>query len=87
MEREMSIPEYRVRLPDIEIARLLGISITDYVNLSHRPLEAFTDTQGNVIEFYIHVSSNNDPRLLSKLNLDKSNFVRFKPEEVYSRYV
>lgn len=86
MERETNIPEYRVRLTDNQIAKLLGISISEYTKLSHLPLQAFTDLEGNVTEFYIHVSTNNDPELLSKLNLDKNNFVRFKPEEIYSKY-
>lgn len=87
MERENTVPEFRIRLPDKAIAALLGLSLTEYLLLSHRPIEAFTDINGNIIEFYIHVSSNNNPGILQKLNMDKSNFVRFAPEEVYRMYV
>lgn len=81
------VPEYRVRLTDFAIAKLLGVSLEEYGQLNHRPIEAFTDPQGNITEFYIRVSTNNSSRLLNKLNLDKSNFVRFNPEQVFKMYV
>ncbi len=81
------VPEYRVRLTDFAIAKLLGLSLEEYGQLNHRPIEAFTDSQGNITEFYIRVSSNNSPRLLNKLNLDDSNFVRFDPKRVFKMYV
>lgn len=83
MERITEIYGYNIRLPDKTIAALLGISLTDYLLLVHRPLEAYTDEQGQVTEFYMHISSGNSQRILDKLNLDKSNFVRFSPEEIY----
>ncbi|WP_118952746.1 hypothetical protein [Taibaiella helva] len=87
MEKRTEVPEYRVRLPDHAIARLLGITLSDYQLLSHRPIEAYRDIHGKIVEFYIHVSSNNSPRLLDQLNMDRSNFVRFTPEKVYAQYV
>lgn len=87
MERKEEVPEFRIRLPDQVIAGLLGLTLTEYLLLSHKPIEAFTDLNGNITEFYIHVSANNSPDVLKKLKLDKSNFVRFRPEEVYQMYV
>lgn len=87
MEHTHVTPDYKVRLTDKAIARLLGITMDEYHILSHRPIEANTDIKGEITEFYIHISSNNTPELLSKLNCDASNFVRFKPEEVYALYV
>ncbi|WP_118974620.1 hypothetical protein [Taibaiella koreensis] len=87
MEKRIEVPEFRVRLPDHAIAQLLGISLSDYQVLSHRPIEAYRDVNGEIVEFYIHVSSNNSPRLLDQLNMDHSNFVRFTPKQVYAHYV
>jgi len=87
MEHIQVIPEYRIRLTDASIATLLGISVEEFHSLNHRPIEAYEDENGNIMEFYILVSSNNDPDLLSKLNSDSSNFIRFKPEDVYRLYV
>jgi hypothetical protein len=87
MESIKQVSEHQVRLTDQSIASLLGISLEEYLSLSHKPIQAYTDINGEVTEFYIHVSTNNNPRILSKLNLDKSNFIRFKPEEVYRMYV
>ena len=87
MKRTEEIPEFRIRLPDMAIATLLGLSLAEYLLLSHKPIDAFTDINGNVTEFYIQVSPNNDPEILEKLSLDKSGFVRFAPEEVYVMYV
>lgn len=87
MEKLAEVPEYRIRLPESAIANLMGLALTEYLALSHKPLEAFKDITGKIVEFYIHVSSNNDPKILDKLNLDSSNFVRFKPEMIYGSYV
>jgi hypothetical protein len=86
MNTATPIPEFKLRLTDFAIARLLGLSINDFHALSHRPIEAETNASGKIVEFYIQVSSNNSPRLLSQLQLDKNNYVRFKPEEVYKLY-
>jgi hypothetical protein len=87
MKRDEKVPEFRIRLPDKAIASLLGLTLSEYLLLSHKPIEAFTDINGEVTEFYIQVSPNNDPDILEKLPLDKSGFVRFKPPEVYALYV
>jgi hypothetical protein len=64
-------------------AKLLGITLEEYRMLIHRPLEAFVDDKGNVIAFYIRFSTNNNERLLEKLDIDKNYIVTFKPEQVY----
>jgi hypothetical protein len=74
--------EYRSRLPDWLIARLLGLGLKEYLNLAHRGLQEFKDLNGNVVEYYIHISSNNDPAVLGRLNIDRSNFARFRPEQI-----
>jgi hypothetical protein len=63
------------------------LSLSEYHTLSHRPLEMLEDIHGNVLEFYIHVSDNNEPHILNKLKIDRNNFVRFTPEEVYQHSV
>lgn len=80
------VPEQHIRLPDKAIAALLGISLDEYLALSHKPLQEFRDMSGRIIEFYMHVSPNNDQKVLNKLKIDHSNFVRFRPEEVYRFY-
>lgn len=75
--------EFRKQLTKEAIAGLLKIPVTEYHHLSHKPLQAFCDLKGKVIEFYIHISSNNHPQILNKLQLDKRNFVCFLPEQVY----
>lgn len=86
MYNKNEIREQEVRLSDKAMAELLGLSYNEYLALSHRPIEALEDINGKVVEFYIHVSPNNEPHILNKLNIDRNNFVRFKPEEVYSHY-
>lgn len=86
MHSKGEIREQEVRLSDKAMAELLGLSHSEYLALSHRPIEALEDMNGKVLEFYIHVSPNNEPHILNKLNIDRNNFVRFKPEEVYSYY-
>jgi hypothetical protein len=83
MKRIIEVPDGKRRLTEASIAQLLGLAMTDYLQLIHRPIQASTDEEGVVTEFYIHVSSGNNPRLLDKLDLDKSNFARFEPEKVY----
>lgn len=83
-EREISGQKNQVWLSDRAMAGLLGLSLNEYLTLSHRPIEALEDINGNVLEFYIHVSPNNEPDVLGKLKIDRNNFVRFTPEEVYS---
>jgi hypothetical protein len=80
------IPEFKLRLTDYALAELLGLSLDEFHDLSHKPIDANTDAMGKIVEFYIHVSSNNSPHLLAKLRLDKNNFVRFRPDEVYRHY-
>ena len=82
-EGEISEQKKQVWLSDSAMATLLGLSLNEYLKLSHRPIEALEDINGNVLEFYIHVSPNNEPGILGKLKIDRSNFVRFTPEEVY----
>jgi hypothetical protein len=74
---------YAAILTDNAIAKLLAITLEEYQMLLHRPLEAFVDDNGNVIAFYIRFSTNNNERLLEKLNIDKNYIVTFKPEQVY----
>ena len=87
MQHTPAIPDYRAKLNEKAMAKLLGITVAEYQSLSHKPIEAYTDISGNITEFYIHVSTNNDPGLLSKLHRDESNFIRFKPEEVYRNFI
>jgi hypothetical protein len=84
IEREISEEKNRLWLTNKAMAALLGLSLTEYHTLSHRPLEALGDMNGNVLEFYIHISPNNKPHILNKLKIDRNNFVRFTPEEVYN---
>jgi hypothetical protein len=77
---------YAEILTDKAIAKLLGITLEEYGLLLHRPLEAFVDDVGNVIAFYIRFSTNNNRRLLEKLDIDKNHMVTFKPEQIY-KYV
>jgi len=67
------------------MAQLLGISVGEYLKLDHRPLQAYYSPDGKLNEFFIYVSPHNDPRVLNKMLVDKSNFVRFRPEEIYRR--
>jgi hypothetical protein len=84
VERGISEQKNQLRLSDKAMAALLGLSLSEYLILSHRPLEAFEDINGNVLEFYIHVSPNNEAHILNKLKIDRNNFVRFTPEEIYN---
>jgi hypothetical protein len=86
MDIKDGIREHEIRLSDKAMADLLGLSHNEYLTLSHRPIEMLEDINGNVLEFYIHISPNNEPHILDKLNIDRNNFVRLKPEEVYSHY-
>jgi hypothetical protein len=86
MSNENEIPAFK-RLPDASIAKLLGLTIDEFRNLSHLPIEADMDINGKVIGFYIKVSTNNNPRLLSKLNHDKNYVVSINPEQVYRMYL
>ncbi len=70
------------KLSDESIVKILGITLEEYKALSHKPLKTFLDLQGNIREYYIQVSTNNDPEVLKKLSMDKRNLVRFKPEDV-----
>lgn len=86
MGPERTVPEQNIRLPDSAIAQLLGLSLDEYHKLNHKPMEDTRDKEGKIIAFHMHISPNNDKNILDKLNLDHSNFVRFKAEEVYSYY-
>jgi hypothetical protein len=86
MYAERETPEQKIHLSDQAMASLLGLSHSEYLTLSHRPMEALEDINGKVLEFYIHISPNNEPHILNKLKIDRNNLVRFKPEEVHSHY-
>lgn len=86
MYTERGTPEQMIRLSDKAMAALLGLSHSEYLSLSHRPIEMLEDINGNVLEFYIHISPNNEQHILNKLKIDRNNFVRFTPEEVYNHY-
>jgi len=82
---ENQLPTFK-RIPDHAIAKLLGLSLEEYHNLNHLPLEAETDSTGEVIGFKMRVSSGNSQNLLSKLNVDKNFIVKLRPEQVYRYY-
>lgn len=84
MYLERKIREHEIRLPDKAMAALLGLSLSEYHSLSHRPMETLEDIHGNVLEYYIHISPNNEPYILNKLRIDRNNMVKLKPEEVHS---
>jgi hypothetical protein len=86
MYTDNEMPAFK-RLPDSSIAQLLGITLEEYHGLSHLPIEADTDINGEIVGFYMRVSSNNNARLLSKLNHDKNYVVRLNPEQVYKKYI
>jgi hypothetical protein len=85
MYLERKIREQEIRLPDKAMAALLGLSPGEYQSLSHRPLETLEDIHGNVLEYHIHISPNNEPHILNKLRVDRNNIVKLKPEEVHSQ--
>jgi hypothetical protein len=84
MYLERKTREQEIRLPDKAMAALLGLSLGEYQTLSHRPLEILEDIHGNVLEYHIHISPNNEPHILNKLKVDRNNIIRLKPEEVHS---
>lgn len=70
------------KLSDESIVKILGITLEEYKTLSHKPLKAFLDLRGNIREYYMQISTNNNPEVLKKLSIDKRNLVRFRPEDV-----
>lgn len=69
-------------IPDWKLAGLLGLSIREYDELSHRGLKELTDVHGEIKEYYIYISAENSLEILNKLNLDRYSYVRFRPEQV-----
>jgi hypothetical protein len=86
MQLKPDVSEYRARLTDFAIAKLLGISLEEYGKLSHLPIDITKDIRGTIREFHIRISTNNPPELLAKLDLDSEGYVRLKPEKVYIMY-
>jgi hypothetical protein len=79
---EISDCGFVTSIPDWKIARLLGLSLPEYHDLSHRGLKELTDIFGEVIEYYIHISQNNKTEILNKLDRDRYGYVRFGPDQV-----
>lgn len=86
MYGEGKIREQEIRLPDKDMATLLGFSLDEYQSLSHRPLETLEDIHGHVLEYHMQISPNNERHILNKLKVDRNNMVRLKPEEVHSTH-
>ncbi len=82
MRTKQEFAEQKIRLPDHAIAHLLGISVSEYQHLSHKPLKASKDSKGNIIEFYMQISSNNDPEVMAKISPDLGNIVWFERDVV-----
>jgi hypothetical protein len=76
---------FRRRTPDRRIAKLLGLSIKEYLHLSHSGLREITNSSNKVIQYYLEVSPNNQPEVLRKLKLNKNNIIYFDPEKVETR--
>jgi len=63
-----------------KIASLLGLTETEYEQLSHGGLRAVTDSRKNVLQYYMIISPLNPEYLLDKLKMDKRNTVYFPPD-------
>ncbi|WP_118951608.1 hypothetical protein [Taibaiella helva] len=86
MRTKQEFAEQKIRLPDHALAHLLGLSLSEYKHLSHKPLKASKDSRGNIIEFYMQISNNNNPEVMAKIGLDLNNIVWFERDEVESCY-
>jgi hypothetical protein len=87
MHIKNEIAEHKTRLTEQAIARLLGISLPEYRHLSHKPLKAAKDLKGNIVEFYMQISNNNEPEVISKINPSVGNIVWFTRQQVESHYI
>ena len=63
------------------LAKLLGISLEDYIKLQHEGLQEVTDTEAQIYKYYIQFSPNNPRDILDKLDIDANNIVYFSAEE------
>lgn len=87
MNIRREIAEDKIRLPEQALAKLLGISLAAYRRLSHKPLKASKDLKGNIVEFYMQISNNNDPLVIAKINPSVGNIVWFTRQQVEDHYV
>lgn len=87
MHNKNEVAEHKLRLPEQALAKLLGISLPEYRKLSHKPLKPSIDLKGNIVEFYMQISNNNEQDVLTKINPSIGNIVWFSRQEVEQHYV
>lgn len=68
--------------PAAKMASMLAITVDDYNDLKHGGLKAVRNEAGKITEYVLQVSSNNQARLLEKLDVDAENRIKFKPDYV-----
>lgn len=81
------VAEDKIRLPEQALAKLLGISLAEYRKLSHKPLKASKDMKGNIVEFYMQISNNNEQSVIAKINPSVGNIAWFTRQQVERHYV
>lgn len=71
-----------VSLTDLQFSRLLGISIAEFISLDRSELYAYVNAKGIIEEYFMYIHPDSPSHVLSKLNIEQHNFVRFSYSEI-----
>jgi hypothetical protein len=71
-----------VQPSDKHFARLLNLTIKEFQDLKHAPLIEEKNNLGAIIGYFMYISPLNNPEILRKIILTKSNFVWFSVKQV-----
>lgn len=75
--------DYQAKFAEIDLSPLLGISQPEYEHLVHGPLYNYKNEQGDIVEFFMHVSPYNHGNILNKIKRNQHNMVVFQPSEIF----
>jgi hypothetical protein len=75
--------DYQAKFSDIDLSPLLAISKPEYENLIHSPLYHYKNENGDITEFFMHISPFNNDRILNKIRKNQYNMVVFDPSEIF----
>lgn len=64
------------------MASLIGITVEDYNDLTHKVIEEVKNDAGKITGYQIKISSNNRRNILEKLDVDDKNIITLSLKKV-----
>ncbi len=77
------LSNYEVTFQEIDLSQLLGITHHEFSGLLRSPLYQYKNEEGELKEYFMHVSPQNRPEVLAKIQRKSDNLVTFVPEDIF----